>query len=54
MFRRGGFILKVVACSGDKDGPMVQKLGGSVLGIPWNTETDKMSINLTVNVSKRR
>ena len=53
-FAKGGFKLKVVACSGDKDGPMVQKLGGSVLGIPWNTETDKMSIKLTVNISKRR
>ena len=27
IFAKGGFILKVVACSGDKDGPMVQKLG---------------------------
>ena len=31
IFAKGGFILKVVACSGDKDGPMVQKLGGAVL-----------------------
>ena len=51
---KGGFSLKVVACSGDEDGPMVQKLGGAVLGIPWNTETDKCWIPLTVNVTKRR
>ena len=51
---RGGFILKVVACSGDVDGPMVQKLGGVVLGVPWNTESDKCWIPLTVNVSRRR
>ena len=51
---KGGFSLKVVACSGDADGPMVQKLGGAVLGIPWNTETDKCWIPLTVNVTKRR
>ena len=51
---KGGFILKVVACSGDTDGPMVRKLGGAVLGIPWNTETDKCWIPLVVNVSKRR
>ena len=54
MFAMGGFILKVVACSGDKNGPMVQKLGGSVLGIKWCTETDKFSIPLTVNISYRR
>ena len=54
LFAKGGFRLKVVACSGDKDGPMVQKLGGAVLGIKWATEEDKFSIPLTVNVSKRR
>merc|ERR1712074_515724 len=54
LMAKDGFTLKVIACSGDEDGPMVQKLGGSVLGIPWNTETDKMSIQLTVNISKRR
>ena len=54
LFARGGFILKVIACSGDKDGPMVQKLGGAVLGIKWNTETDKFTIPLTVNISRRR
>ena len=54
IFAKGGFKLKVVACNGDKDGAMVQKLGGAVLGIPWCTETDKMSIKLTVNISKRR
>ena len=54
LFARGGFILKVIACSGDKEGPMVQKLGGAVLGIKWNTETDKFTVPLTVNISKRR
>ena len=54
LFAKGGFILKVIACSGDPDGPMVRKLGGAVLGIGWKTDTDKFSINLTVNVSKRR
>ena len=33
---------------------MVQKLGGSVLGIKWCTETDKFSIPLTVNIAYRR
>ena len=32
---------------------MVQKLGGAVLGIKWNTETDKFTIPLTVNISNR-
>ena len=41
LFAKAGFRLKVVACSGDKDGPMVQKLGGAVLGIKWATEEDK-------------
>ena len=48
----GGFILKVIACSGDKDGPMVQKLGEA--GIKWSTETDKFTVPLTVNISNRR
>ena len=54
LFAKGGFILKVVACSGDKDGPMVQKLGGAVLGVKWSTETDKFTVPLTVNISRRR
>ena len=33
---------------------MVQKLGGAVLGIKWDTEAEKFSIPLTVNVSRRR
>ena len=37
LFALGGFLLKVVACSGDPDGPMVQKLGGAVLRIKWDT-----------------
>ena len=53
IFTKGGFILKVVGCSGDKDGPMVQKLGGAVYGIKWSTETDKFTIPLTVNISNR-
>jgi hypothetical protein len=32
LFAKGGFLLKVVACSGDENGPMVQKLGGAILG----------------------
>ena len=54
IFAKGGFILKVIACSGDKDGPVVQKLGGAVLGIKWSTETDKFTIPLTVNISHNR
>ena len=33
---------------------MVQKLGGAILGIKWDTEVDKFSVPLIVNVSKRR
>ena len=29
IMKKGGFILKVIACLGDPDGPMVQKLGGA-------------------------
>ena len=54
LFALGGFLLKVIACSGDQDGPMVRKLGGAVLGIGWDTETDKFSVKLPVNISKRR
>ena len=38
LFAKEGFLLKVVACSGDKNGPMVQKLGRAVLGINLYTE----------------
>jgi hypothetical protein len=54
LFAMGGFLLKVVSCSGDENGPMDQKLGGAILGIKWDTEADKFSVPLTVNVSKRR
>jgi hypothetical protein len=47
-------LLKVVACSGDENGPMVQKLRGSILGIKWDRETDKFSVPLTANVTERR
>ena len=40
LFALGGFLLKFIACSGDPDEPMVRKLGGAVLGIGWDTETD--------------
>ena len=33
---------------------MVQKLGGAILGIKWDTEVNKFSVPLSVNVSKRR
>ena len=35
LFALGGFLLKVIACSGDQDGPTVRKLG-----IGWDTETE--------------
>jgi hypothetical protein len=54
LFAEGGFLLKVLACSGDENGPMVQKLGGAILGIKWETETDKFSVPLNVNVTQRR
>ena len=54
LFALGGFLLKVIACSGDQDGPMVRKLGGALLGIGWDTETDKFSVKLPVNISKRK
>jgi hypothetical protein len=54
IMKKGGFLLKVIACSGDPNGPMVQKLGGAILGIRWDTESDRLSIPLTVNISPRR
>ena len=37
MFAMGGFILKVVACSRDKDVLMIQKLGGSGFSSDYQT-----------------
>ena len=54
IFQQGGYILKVVVLNGDPPGPMVDKLGGAALGLPWDPTTDLVTIPLTVNVSARK
>ena len=54
IFMQGGYILKVIVVNGDPPGPMVDKLGGAALGLPWDPTTDLITIPLRVNVTQRR
>ena len=51
---KGGFEVKAIALSGEKDGEALKKLGGAVFGFPFSTENDTMEIKFRVNVSEHR
>ena len=53
ILKMGNYILKVIVANGDPPGPMVDKLGGAVLGLPWDAPTDMIVMPLRVNISKR-
>jgi hypothetical protein len=48
----GGWTLKAMARSGEKDGLALQKLGGAVLGLGFSTERDQLEVKFRVNVSR--
>jgi len=50
----GGFKLKAMAWSGEKDGDKLKKLGSAVLGQQFSTEDDTLAVVLGANISKRR
>ena len=50
----GGFKVKVMVRSGETDAKMIEKLGGGVLGLPWDPERDKIVMHMGVNLSPKR
>ena len=54
ILRQGGLHLKAMQYSGEDAEEKLAKLGGSVLGLKWTSHDDRLSINLAVNLSKRR
>ena len=48
----GGYDIKAMAMTGEKDGPARNKLGGAVLGLGFSTESDQLQVRFKVNVSK--
>lgn len=54
ILRRGGLRLKAIQISGEEDGPKLEKLGGFVLGLGWSSKRDTLTIDLSVNVTKRK
>ena len=45
--------LKALACTGEKDGSKLEKLGSAVLGIHLSTEADTIAVKLHANISPR-
>ena len=45
--------LKALACTGEKDGPKLEKLGSAVLGMRLSTEADTIAVKLHANISPR-
>ena len=45
---KGSFQLKVMVSSGETDSNKISKLGGKVLGIPWDPTLDKIAIQFPV------
>ena len=48
----GGWTLKAMGMSGEKDGLALQKLGRAVLGLGFSTERDQLEVRFRVNVSR--
>ena len=45
---KGSLRLKVMVSSGETDPNKISKLGGKVLGLPWDPSTDTITIHLPV------
>ena len=50
----GGFKLKYIIWNGEMRPEVLRLYGGSVLGLPWNTETDLINLHLGVNLSTKK
>ena len=51
---KGGFGIKAIVRSGEKDTEQIEKLGNSVFGYIWNVTADEMAVKFPVNLSKKR
>ena len=51
---RGKFKMKVVIVTGEHEEDLKNLIGNKVLGYPWNATTDKMYVDLPVNISKKK
>ena len=49
----GGFQVKMMVRSGEQRAEVVELLGGGVLGLPWDTAKDAISLHLGVNLSPK-
>ena len=54
ILRKGGLVLKAMVPGGEKDAAKLEMLGRAVLGIPYDAETDTMSITFNVNLGKKK
>merc|ERR1712055_716694 len=50
---RGGFTIKCMIRDGESRAEVLEKFGGSILVIPWDTQTDMIRMKLEVNLSKK-
>ena len=50
---RGEFNIKIMIKSGENHTQVLENYGGSILSIPWETETDKIKMKFKVNLSPK-
>lgn len=50
----GGMELKAMACTRGEDEESERLLGGAVLGLKWDTKTDRFKFNFKINTSVRK
>ena len=51
---RGGFKLKAIVRSGERDQEQIDKMGTSVFGYVWDAPLDQMGVKFPVNLSRKR
>ena len=51
---RGGFKLKAIVRSGERDQEQIDKMGTSVFGYVWDAPLDQMGVKFPVNLSRKK
>ena len=54
IFALGGFTIKVMVWDGESRSPIIDKLGGGVLGLEWDPVSDYINMHLAVNLSLKK
>ena len=54
IFALGGFTIKVMVRDGESRSPIIDKLGGGVLGLEWDPVSDYINMHLAVNLSHKK